>query len=79
MFDGLLLQELIKKENNMPLKQILGYPTAEARIEKLLEIKPYADKDAYAMYVRMVKLNRFCEYVLLRHYDVCTQDLLRFL
>lgn len=54
MFDGLLLQELIKKENNMPLKQILGYPTAEERIEKLLEIKPYADKDAYAMYVRMV-------------------------
>ena len=49
MFNGLLLQELIKKENNMPLTQLFGYSTAEERIEKLLEIKPYADKDAYAM------------------------------
>ncbi len=54
MFEDLLLQELIKEENNMPLTQIFGYSTVEERIEKLLEIKPYADKDAYAMYVRMV-------------------------
>ena len=53
MYDGELLQELLKKENNKVLKEIWSCSNCTERFEKLLSIREKVDKIAYAMYVRM--------------------------
>ena len=54
MYDGELLSKLLERENNAPLKEVFSCVDPQERLEKLLNLKPYVDREAYAMYVRMV-------------------------
>lgn len=54
MYDGELLQKLLERENNAPLREVFGYVTPQEKLERLLALRPYVDREAYAMYVRIV-------------------------
>lgn len=52
MYDGELLQELLKKEKNKVLKEIWDFSNNTKTFENLLSIRETVDKEAYAMFVR---------------------------
>ena len=54
MYDGELLSKLLERENNAPLKEVFSFLEPQERLEKLLALRSYVDKEAYAIYVRMV-------------------------
>lgn len=53
MYDGELLSKLLERETNAPLKELFGYVDSQERLEKLLSLRPYIDRAAYAMFVRI--------------------------
>lgn len=53
MYDGELLQELLKEEHNQILKRIIICFDSTEKFESLLAVREQVDKAAYAMYVRM--------------------------
>ena len=54
MYDGKLLNKLLERKNNMPIKEVYDCIIPQERLEKLLTLRPHVDKSAYAMYVRIV-------------------------
>ena len=54
MYDGELLSKLLERENNAPLKEVFSFLEPQERLKKLLALRSYVGKEAYAMYVRMV-------------------------
>lgn len=53
MYDGELLSKLLERGNNAPLKEVFGCAAPQERLEKILSLRPYVDRAAYAMFVRM--------------------------